>query len=113
MNDNFSKIEIIDESRGIAALQAPMNLLGGESNFELSKLIDNLDNQSIKIFTLDLSKVVAINSSGLGSIIAANRILTSKKIKFILIQPSNKVLEILSITHLDKVFNIANDYSAL
>ena len=113
MNDKFSNIEIIDESRGIAAMQAPDNLLGGESNFELSKIIDGLNNQTIHIFALDLSKVSAINSSGLGSLIAANRILTSKNIKFILINPSNKVREILSITHLDKVFNFANDYSAI
>ena len=113
MNDKFSNIEIIDEARGIAAMQAPENLLGGESNFELSTIIDGLNNQIIHIFTLDLSKVSAINSSGLGSLIAANRILTSKNIKFIIISPSIKVREVLSITHLDKVFNFANDYSAI
>lgn len=113
MSDKFSNIEIIDNQRGIAALQAPENLLGGESNFELSKIIDELNNQTVHILALDLSKVLAINSSGLGSLIAANRILTTKNIKFILINPSNKVQEILSITHLDKVFNLANDYSAL
>ena len=113
MSDKFSNIEIIDNQRGIAALQAPENLLGGESNFELSKIIDELNNQTVHILALDLSKVLAINSSGLGSLIAAKRILTTKNIKFILINPSNKVQEILSITHLDKVFNLANDYSAL
>jgi len=113
MSDNFSNIEIIDSNRGIAAMQAPKNLLGGESNFELSKTIDGLNNQTIHIFALDLSNVAAINSSGLGSLIAAHRILTAKNIQFFLINPSNKVREILSITHLDKVFNFANDYSAL
>ncbi len=113
MSDKFLNLEIIDSNRGIAAMQAPENLLGGESNFELSTIIDGLNNQIIHIFALDLSNVTAINSSGLGSLIAANRILTAKNIKFIIVNPSNKVREILSITHLDKVFNFANDYSAI
>ncbi|MEN6295709.1 MAG: STAS domain-containing protein [Chloroherpetonaceae bacterium] len=114
MSDNkFSNIEIIDTIRGIAAVQAPESLLGGEDTFALSKIIGELDNQTVHILAIDVSKVLAINSSGLGILIAANRLLSSKNIQFTLVNPSQKVQEILSMTHLDKVFHFANDLSAL
>ena len=105
--------EIIDNTRGIALVQAPEQIIGGNEVYELSLIASTLQKSEANYLVLDASKIKAINSSGIGSLIAIMRTLSAKTISFYILTPSTKVVEILSITHLDKVFKMITDLTEL
>lgn len=106
MNEGVIKYEIIDTARGIALAYAPEQIIGGNETYSLSHLSTDINNNEIKHFVLDTSKIKAINSSGIGSLISLLRNLSLKSINLYLLNPSSKLNEILDITHLNKVFKI-------
>lgn len=113
MSELTLKYEIIDNARGIAFVQAPEQIIGGNEVYELSFIASTLNKSEANYLVLDASNIKAINSSGLGSLIAIMRTLSAKSINFTILNPSTKVEEILFITHLDKVFNLITDLSEL
>ncbi|GEM_PF-784283 len=119
MENTNIKYEILDNSRGIALVYAPEKLIGGREAFDFAS-ITNLHAQlnphsefTLQQLILDLSKVIALNSSGLGSLVALHRELTAKNIDFAIFNPSAKVQEILKITRLDQVFKIVDSLDNL
>ncbi len=113
MSDKPLNYEIIDTARGIAMVQASEQIIGGSEVYELSLIATAVQKTEANHLVLDSSKIKAINSSGLGSLIAIMRTLAAKRINFYLLNPSDKLMEILSITHLDKVFTLIKDISKL
>jgi len=111
--NKLNKYEIIDNIRGIAVMQAPVNLIGGSEALDLLKYVSDINPEFVKIFIIDISSVNLINSSGLGSLISLHRDLLQKKIKFYLLNPSSKIMNLLKMTHLDKVFTIISDISEI
>lgn len=110
---NFNNFEIIDSAKGLAFVQAPEQMVGGREAVDLNQLISNLNKDELKSFVIDLSHINAINSSGLGALISAFRTLQQKEIKLFLLNPSPKIKELMSITHLDKVFTFISDLSEI
>lgn len=113
MSEPLLKYNIIDADRGIALVQAPKQIIGGTEVYDLSLIASMIQNTEVNSLILDASKIEAINSSGIGSLIAIMRTLSAKSISFNILSPSAKVMEILTITHLDKVFKLINDISEL
>lgn len=113
MLDKPLKYEIIDNARGVALVQAPEQIIGGNEVYELSLIASTIQKIEANYLVLDASQIKAINSSGIGSLIAIMRTLSAKSINFNILTPSTKVMEILTITHLDKVFKLINDLSEL
>lgn len=111
--NNLNKYEIVDNIRGIAVMQAPVNLIGGSEALDLIKYVSDINPDIVKSFVIDISNVNLINSSGLGSLISLHRDLLQKNIKFYLLNPSSKIINLLKMTHLDKVFSIITDISEL
>jgi anti-anti-sigma factor len=109
----FSKIEQLNNYQGIAYLQAPDNLLGGEEALNLSKQVNDLKQQDFHSLVIDLSKVVMMNSSGLGSLVSVHRTLSQKNIKLFLLNPPEKILKLFKITHLENILTIIQDISEL
>ena len=66
---------------------------------------DMLDNGTLKII-VNLEKLEMISSSGLGSLIANMTTLKKKNGSLKFANVSDKILHVLKITHLDKVFEI-------
>jgi anti-sigma B factor antagonist len=119
MENTNIKYEILDNSRGIALVYAPEKLIGGREAFDFAS-ITNLQSEinihlefALQQLILDLSKVIALNSSGLGSLVALHRELNAKSIAFAIFNPSAKVQEILKITRLDQVFQIVDNINNL
>lgn len=108
MSEKSIKYEIIDVARGIALVQAPEQIIGGSEVYDLSLTASTIQKAEVNHLVLDSSKITVINSSGLGSLIAIMRTLGAKSIEFWILKPSPKLLEILRITHLDKVFKLIN-----
>ena len=55
---------------------------------------------------MDMSKVEYIDSSGLGVLVSVLKKVKVSEGKLVLISPKSSVKQILSLTNLDKVFNI-------
>lgn len=119
MENTNIKYEILDNSRGIALVYAPENLIGGREAFDFASItnfqsqIDANSDFTLQQLVLDLSKVIALNSSGLGSLVALHRELTAKNIAFSIFNPSSKVQEILKITRLDQVFQVVDNIKTM
>ncbi|OGU59519.1 MAG: hypothetical protein A2X64_08380 [Ignavibacteria bacterium GWF2_33_9] len=111
MNSEFYNFEI-NTAKGLAYVQAPEQLIGGRETLDLTKLFADLTH-NVHSFVIELSKVHVINSSGLGTLILAHRTLSEREIKLFLMNPSDKVKEIIKITHLDKIFSIISDLSEI
>jgi len=109
MSENTIKYQIVDNARGIAIVQAPEQIIGGSEVYDLSLIATKVNKSEVNHLVLDASKIVAINSSGIGTIIAIMRTLAAKSISFSILNSSSKMLEILKITHLDKVFKMINN----
>lgn len=109
MSDNELKYQIIDNVRGIALVQAPEQIIGGNEIYQLSLIASKIQKSEVSYLVIDASGIKIINSSGIGNLIAVMRTLSAKSIEFYLLNPSQKVVEILKITHLDKVFKLTNN----
>ena len=59
-------------------------------------------------FIIDLSQVESCDSSGLSSILVANRILNSYGGEMRLVAPSEKVYSLIKITQLERVLKVCN-----
>jgi anti-anti-sigma factor len=107
----FHNLEI-DNSKGLAIVQAPLQLIGGRDSLALTQMLGNLPAE-VKSFVIALDKVTAINSTGLGTLISAHRTLTGKSIKLYLLNPTPKIIELMGITHLDKIFTFITSISEI
>jgi anti-sigma B factor antagonist len=102
----------INSAKGLAQVQAPEQIIGGRESLALMQIISGLDKE-ITYFVIELGSVTAINSTGLGTLISAHRTLTQKGIKLFLLNPSQKIKELMAITHLDRVFTFVGDISEI
>jgi len=64
--------------------------------------------EGVKKFVIDLSQVESCDSSGLSSILVANRILNTSGGEMRLAAPSEKVYSLIKITQLERVLIVCN-----
>lgn len=81
------------------------NIVGPEAG-GIQNAVLGLIEKDAKSIVLDLSKVEYISSYGIGMLIYAHTTCTKRNIELRVVGVSKKVLEILRIVHLDKIFNI-------
>lgn len=62
--------------------------------------------EGVEKFIVDLSEVETCDSSGLSALLVANRIVSSTGGKIIIATPSEKVLQLIRITQLDRVLPV-------
>lgn len=103
--DNF-EFKTIELKPDVILIQLPPKLLGGSSSSGLTEIIENAKSKNLKYVLLDLSNVEVINSLGLGMIVAGYTSLKKNSISLILVSPTEKVQNLLKITHLDTIFKI-------
>lgn len=77
---------------------------------DLKGIIAKHINEGFYRFVIDFSKTSSIDSSGLGAIVSKISVCRSNKGNIKLSNVSEKIKEILSITHLDKILEIYPDY---
>ena len=80
-------------------------ILGTEAAGIQNAVLDLIEKEN-KNIVVDLSKVDYITSYGIGMLIYAHTTCTKREINFYVIGVNEKVLEILKLVHLDKIFNI-------
>ncbi len=96
-----------DEYRdGIWVIKLGKSVLGGNEAFGFTSTLHELIEKEIKSVIVDLADVELINSSGLGMLVSGLSTLRKHGIPLKLASVPEKVLELLTMTHLDKVFKI-------
>ena len=80
-------------------------ILGTEAAGIQNAVLDLIEEGS-KTIVVDLTKVDYITSYGIGMLIYTHTTCTKREINFYVVGVNEKVLEILKLVHLDKIFNI-------
>ena len=73
------------------------------------KLYELLQNEEVKNLLFNLAMVKSIDSSGLSSLLFGRRFITDRQGKCLIISPQPKVISLMKIARLDKVFYIYDD----
>jgi len=98
-------MKIKETIQGKVAILSPSgNMMGGSDTQELHDHVKSLISDEIKNVVIDLGKVNWINSSGLGSLIAAMTSLKNAGGTLKLASVTNKVNSLLMITQLIQIF---------
>lgn len=99
----FQKIELSPET---LIIKLPAKLLGGVISTKFTEVIEQVKQGSFKNVLLDMSDIEVINSLGLGMIVASYTSLKKNSKNLVLVSPSEKVVNLLKITHLDTIFKV-------
>ncbi len=96
----------VEERNGVAVIHLGGRVMYDSDALRFRKELDNLLNSGKRWIVVEMSKVVAISSTGLGILISAYRAVKDKGGACRLAQLSEKVRSILEITRLNTVFDI-------
>jgi anti-sigma B factor antagonist len=102
------EIQTLQVREDITLIKLPSRLLGGSLTSHFTESIELAKRTQVKYVLVDLGNVEVINSLGLGMIVAGYTSLKKNSIPLILISPTEKVQNLLKITHLDTIFKIYN-----
>jgi len=102
MNSKFN-IEINDK---YAVIGLNDDQLGGSDALEFTNLINDLKLKNLNNVVCDLNNVKLMNSSGLGMLVAALSSFKKVNTKFTLVSIPDNIMNLITMTHLDKVFEI-------
>jgi len=105
MSDSKFSYEI-NETSNYAIISVKEDQLGGSDALEFSEMISSLKSKDINFIICDLDKVILMNSSGLGMLVSSLSTLKKVNVDFVLTSIPDKIMNLLTMTHLDKVFKI-------
>lgn len=105
-DSNEYKLKSIDGHDKVAVIELARQVLGGNDAMIFTSRIQESAALDIDYLIIDMKPVELINSSGLGMLVSGLSTLRKHEINMMLISPPDKVLELLKMTHLDKVFQI-------
>ncbi len=91
-------------SENTAVIELKENVLGGSDALSFTSVLDELKDKGIKCIVVNCSQVKLMNSSGLGMLVGGLSHLKKFGIKMKLAVIPDKVQNLLTMTHLDKVF---------
>ncbi|MES2589352.1 MAG: STAS domain-containing protein [Bacteroidota bacterium] len=96
----------ISHNNQYALVVSNVEKLDINASSELKSELVMLNKNGINSIVLDLSKTLYCDSSGLSSILVANRLCKDSSGQFILCGLNAKILKLIEISQLDKVLNI-------
>lgn len=106
----MSNLQISErESDGGVVLDLSGDIIFGEANTVLRNAIRNRLKEGEKQFTLDLTNVGYLDSSGTGELISALTAINREKGSLVLRNPGERILRVLEISKLTRIFKIEND----
>ncbi|OGU13221.1 MAG: hypothetical protein A2X61_05325 [Ignavibacteria bacterium GWB2_35_12] len=100
---------MIEGKPQIASIELNEQVLGGNDALEFSAILYELFDKGLTCVIVDLNKVKVMNSSGLGMMVSGLSSLRKNNIQMALVSVPSKVMSLLVMTHLDKVFQIHNN----
>jgi anti-sigma B factor antagonist len=105
-NINEYQVDFVTDDNKIARIMLGEKVLGGNDAMNFSSRLHELFDKDVECLVADLRNVELINSSGLGMLVSGLSTLRKQNIRFALANVPSKVMNLLKMTHLDKVFNI-------
>jgi anti-anti-sigma factor len=106
---NFS----ISERNSYALIATNFDKLDINTSSELKSELILLNKNGVNTIVIDLSKTTYCDSSGLSSILLANRLCKDTNGKFALFGLQDKVMKLIKISQLDKVIRIFTNWDEL
>ncbi len=110
-----SKYHLIKHSNieHYATITLKKQVLGGNDALEFTSSLQDAKNMDLQIVAADLSNVDLINSSGLGMLVSGMSLMRKIDVQLVLIHVPDKVMKLLNVTHLDKVFKVYDNERAI
>ena len=105
-DNNAYEHRILGEENDIAMIELKSNVMGGSDALAFTSKLQQLAGETSKVVIIDLHNVELINSSGLGMLVSGMSTLRKHNISMHLAAVPAKVLRLLEMTHLNKVFQI-------
>lgn len=105
-DSNEYKLKSVDGNEKVAVIELASQVLGGNDAMIFTSRIQESSALDINCLIIDMKSVKLINSSGLGMLVSGLSTLRKHDINMMLVSPPDKVMELLKMTHLDKVFQI-------
>lgn len=99
----------VTQENGTAIIQVNVERLNASNASGLKAELTLLNNSSINNIIIDMSKTKYCDSSGLSSLLLANRLCKDTNGMFVLCGLQDNVQKLITIAQLDKVLNIAPD----
>ncbi len=90
-------------------LVQPSGILNGPKGKQLRHYIDDLVTTGVDIVLIDLQNVTFIDSSGLGSLIAAQRIVRSANCKLCVCSVNDQPKMLFEMNKMDQIFEVFTD----
>lgn len=106
MSDDAKTFRVESSSDGDALILKLAGEIDLHSSPELRLTISDAVNQAKPRLIVDLSNVPYMDSSGVGTLVEAKRMVERNKAQMILVNPQPRVLSVFEITHLDRFFTI-------
>ena len=100
------RVALLEERKDMAIVTLKKQVLGGNDALEFTDVLQQTRELGLKVVVADLSNVDLINSSGLGMLVSGMSNLRKFGTHFALISVPPKVMQLLDVTHLNKVFKI-------
>jgi anti-sigma B factor antagonist len=98
----------IKEQYGTVIIELKGKLVGGSLSGRMNQTINNLLDQGKKNIVVDLSGITLLNSSGMGILISVYSKVKDSGGELKLANITNKIQGLLSITKLNRIFNVYN-----
>jgi anti-sigma B factor antagonist len=103
-----SNISINTSSRNpkVVIVELGEQVLGGNEALAFTSELTELVSSDINLVVVDLHKVSVMNSSGLGMLAGGLTTMKKHNISLVLASVPDKIMSLLTMTHLDRVFTI-------
>lgn len=102
-------VNLLEEGGDAAVISLKKQVLGGNDALEFTNVLQQTKDLKLKLVIADLSGVDIINSSGLGMLVSGMSHLRKISTNFALVSVPPKVMHLLEVTHLNRVFKIFDD----
>ena len=103
------KFEVTSIDNRAVIVKLPEVVVSGDEAMKFTSLVNELSSSQPKLIIIDFSSVDLMNSTGLGMIAGTHNNLAKAGIDLYLVNLSDKVLKLLTMTHLDQVLKVRKD----
>ena len=103
-NNKSNSINVEEIKPNFYSIKLDEYVQGGSNALDFSSTLFNLIEKNAVCVIIDLQNVKLMNSSGLGMLLNGLKTLKQNNTKMCLVNLTKKIIDLLEMTHLDKVF---------
>lgn len=106
MTNSEYNVRYVAEQPDVAIVELSSSVLGGNDALVFANKLDELTNSGKKCIIIDAGTVQIMNSTGIGMLAHSHSSLAKNGYRMMLVNVPDKVMKLLKMTHLDRVFKI-------